>query len=175
MDCPQILRRRQEFKPRLITFQQIGHDTGHGAGGYIRDETGWFEYKKTAEATDEAIGYIWNFIKNDPHFSKNTAIVVRPECVRDDEVNLYGEIHHSHGYYYAHVNASIWWGPDFKKGFVSNDIVNRMDMAPTIARVLGVNATLAKGHLRPQVFAPHGGDLPKYEPLLGPVYENASF
>ena len=87
---------------------------------------------------------------------------------------MYGEIHHGHGYYYAHVNASIWWGPDFKKGFVSNDIVNRMDMAPTIARIKGVERTLAKGHLLPQVFAPHVGDLPEYVLLLGPLNESAS-
>jgi hypothetical protein len=78
---------------------------------------------------------------------------------------------HSHGYYYAHVNASILWAPDFNKGFVSNDIVNRIDMAPTIARILGVENTVTKGHLRPQLFASHVGPLPACELLLEPVDE----
>lgn len=166
-----IPRIMQEFKPKMLLFQQIGHDTGHGAGGYVRDETGWFEYHRTAESTDEAVGYLWNWIKNDPYFSKNTALVIRPECGRDDEVNFYGEIHHSDGYYQAHSNASIWWGPDFKKTYQTKEIVNRMDIVPTLARIFGVGDTFAKGHLRPQIFASHAGKLPDYVPLSGPVYE----
>ena len=158
---PMIL---QAFKPRLIIFQQIGHDTGHGAGGFLLQDTGYEEYVKCAESTDEAVGNIYDFIKNDPYFSTNTALIVRPEGGRDDEVNLYNEIHHSNGYYYAHRVASIWNGPDFKEGEVFKDVVNRMEIAPTITKMLGADAAFAKGHVRPHHFKEHVGQLPPYEP-----------
>ena len=155
----------QEFKPRMIVIQQVAHDTGHGAGGYLRDETGYLEYVSVAKSTNELVGQLLDFIKADPYFSTNTAIVVRPETGRDDEVNLYGEIHHSDGYYYAHRPASIWWGPDFKKDVVIDQVVNRMDMCPTLAFMLGADKTLAKGSVRPQVFAGHVTDLPQYRDI----------
>ncbi len=139
------------FKPRMLIFQQVGHDTGHGAGGYLRQQTGYPEYEKVARATDEQIGSIVRFIKNDPYFSKNTAIVVRPEFGRDDEVNLYGEVHHSSGYYYCARSASMWWGPDFKVG-KSDMLVNRLDAVPTITKIFGVDAVHANGRVLTPAF-----------------------
>ncbi len=156
---PKIL---QEFKPRLIVVQQIAHDTGHGAGGYLRDETGYLEYVKVATTTNELMGRIFDFVKKDPYFSQNTSIIVRPETGRDDEINLYGEINHSDGYYYAHRTASIWWGPDFKKGQVVKDVVSRMDMCPTLAFMMGADKTLAKGSVRPHMFESHVTGLTPY-------------
>jgi len=156
---PQVL---QAFKPRIITVQMVAHDTGHGAGGYLRDETGYLEYSAVAKSTDEMIRKIYDFVRNDPYFSTNTAIVIRPETGRDDEVNLYGEIHHSDGYYYAHRPASIWYGPDFKEGVVIKDVVNRMDMCPTLAWLMGVDKTFAKGYVRPHMFKSHVTGVPAY-------------
>ncbi len=138
------------FKPRMLLYQQVGHDTGHGAGGYLRQQTGYFEYERVAKTTDEQLGVLFDFIKNDPYFSKNTAIIIRPEFGRDDEINLYGEINHSSGYYYCQRSASIWWGPDFKVGS-SKDIVNRLDVAPTITKLMGGDATYSEGLFRPQM------------------------
>lgn len=153
----------QAFKPRLLIFQQIGHDTGHGAGGFLLQETGYKEYVKVAESTDEAVGKIYDWIKKDPYFSQNTALIIRPEGGRDDEVNMYGEINHSNGYYYAHRVASIWNGPDYKKGALLKNIVNRMEICPTITKTLGVDSTFAKGCVRPDLFLPHVGPLPPYK------------
>jgi hypothetical protein len=155
----------QEFKPRIITVQMVAHDTGHGAGGYLRDETGYLDYSDVARSTDEMFGQIYDFVRNDPYFSTNTAIVIRPETGRDDEVNLYGEIHHSDGYYYAHRPASVWFGPDFKEGVRIKDVVNRMDMAPTLAWMMGAEKTMAKGHVRNHMFKDHVTGLPEYKSI----------
>ena len=153
----------KEFKPRVMFYQQVGHDTGHGSGGLLRDETGFFEYSQVIRSTDEAIGEIIRFVKNDPYFSKNTAIIIRPEFGRDDEINLYGEIHHSEGYYYCYRSASIWNGPDFKPG-VSDVVVNRLDFAPTVAAVFNAPAPYSDGQVRDQLWAPHVGYKGKYTP-----------
>ena len=150
---PSIL---QEFKPKMLIFQQTGHDTGHGAGGLLRDETGWFEYSQVIQSTDEGVGRIIDFVKNDPYFSKNTAIIIRPEFGRDDEVNLYGEIHHSEGYYYCEQTASIWHGPDFKSG-VSNKLVNRRSFTPTLAALFNAPAPYVQGPIHKDLWASHVG------------------
>ena len=160
---PQIL---QAFKPRMLIFQQVSHDTGHGAGGYLRYETGYDEYRSTAISTDEAVGQVIEFVKNDPYFSQNTAIVVRPEFGRDDEVNAYGEIHHSKGYYYAQRPASIYWGPDFNTGFDGKTVISRLDMAPTLTKLFNVEATDAMGQVVPGLFKPEVGELPAYIPYV---------
>ncbi len=160
---PQIL---QAFKPRMLIFQQVSHDTGHGAGGYLRYETGHDEYRSTAISTDEAVGQVIDFVKNDPYFRQNTAIVVRPEFGRDDEVNAYGEIHHSKGYYYAQRSASIYWGPDFNTGFDGKTVISRLDMAPTLTKLFNVEATEAMGQVVPGLFKSGVGEIPTYVPYV---------
>lgn len=157
---PQIM---QTFKPRMILWQQVGHDAGHGNGGFLRQETGYFEYKKVAEVTDEQIGRIYDWVKADPYFSKNTAIVIRPEFGRDDEINLYGEVHHSEGYYYAHRSASIFWGPDFKQGS-SGLLVNRHDISKTLVGMFNVDAAYSTGQMRHHMFKESVGKIPEYKP-----------
>lgn len=154
----------QAFKPRILIFQQVGHDTGHGAGGYLRYETGHDEYMSVAQSTDEGVGNIINFVKNDPYFSQNTAIVVRPEFGRDDEVNVFGEIHHSQGYYYAQRVASIYYGPDFNKGVDKKTAISRLDMCPTLTKLFNVDAKLSQGQVSPGLFKPEVGTLPAYKP-----------
>ncbi len=153
----------QEFKPRMLLWQQVGHDAGHGNGGFLRQETGYFEYKHVAETTDEQVGQIFDWVKNDPYFSQNTTIVLRPEFGRDDEVNMYGEVHHSEGYYYAHRSASIFWGPDIKAG-KSDLLVNRHDISKTLVAMFNVDAAYSIGQIRSRMFREHVGKLPEYRP-----------
>lgn len=151
------------FKPRMLLWQQVGHDSGHGNGGFLRQETGYFEYSKVAKTTDEQVGRIFDFVKNDPYFSQNTTIVIRPEFGRDDEINLYGEVHHSEGYYYAHRSAAIFWGPDIKVGR-SDLVVNRHDISKTLVGMFNVDAMYSQGQIRNHMFKEHVGKLPEYKP-----------
>lgn len=153
------------FKPKLLIYQQVGHDTGHGAGGYLRQQTGYFEYEKVCKTTDEQLGTLFDFIKNDPYFSKNTAILIRPEFGRDDEINLYGEVNHTDGYYYCGRSAAIWWGPDFKAGGRSKTVVNRLDIVPTITKMFNVDAVYSHGQVRTDLFKDEiARQLPTYTP-----------
>ncbi len=153
------------FKPRLIILQINGHDTGHGGGSLNLEETGYDDYLKVINYTDELLGDLLDFVEGDPYFSQNTAIVMRPECGRDDETTIYHELHHSPGYYQSHRSASIFYGPDFKSGHVVKDVVHRLDMCPTIVKMFGADANFAKGSVRSQIFEEHVGALPAYEAL----------
>ena len=91
---------------------------------------------------------------------------MRPEFGRDDEVNAYGEIHHSKGYYYAQRSASIYWGPDFNTGFDGKTVISRLDMAPTLTKLFNVEATEAMGQVVPGLFKSGVGEIPTYVPYV---------
>ena len=155
---PHVLK---EFKPKMIIYRQVGHDTGHGAGVDFGQQNGYLEYEKVCKTTDEQLGKIIDFVKSDPYFSRNTAIVVRPEFGRDDEINLYGEINHSVGYNQTCRSAEIWWGPDFKVG-VDKGLKNRMDLVPSLTTLFNVDATFAIGQVHPEMFKDSVGRFPAY-------------
>ena len=122
---PAVLQRDM---PRMIVCREMAHDVGHES---------FREYRHVVRATDSAIGALFDWINADPYFSQNTAIVIRPDFGRDDEVNAQGELHHSEGFYYTHRVASIFWGPGFPKGVDRKTVINRRDLAHIIATLLG--------------------------------------
>jgi arylsulfatase A-like enzyme len=137
---PRMMQRR---RPRILVCRETVHDVGHDDyEGYLR----------AVRATDLAIGKVFDWIRSDPYFHDNTAIVVRPEFGRDDELNAHGELHHSYGFYCTHRVASIFWGPDFNRGIDRKTIIKSIDMAPTLARLFGVDATHAQGRVVPGLF-----------------------
>ena len=93
-----------------------------------------------------------DWVKNHPCFSRHTAIVIRPEFGRDDEVNAHGDLHHSQGFYYTHRVASIFWGPGFNRGVDKKTVISCLDMAPTLARIFNVDASYAQGRVVPGLF-----------------------
>lgn len=145
---PEIMK---VFKPRMLLFHQTGHDAAHGNGGYPREQTGYSEYQQVCRTTDEQIGKIFDFVKADPYFSRNTTILVRPEFGRDDEITRYGEIHHSTGFYQSHYSAEFWWGPDIRPG-LEKALKNRLDIAPTLTRIFNVDAPFALGQAHTEMF-----------------------
>jgi len=147
---PQILK---AFKPKLIDVQVLALDDAHADFGYWNYNTDFVEYVKHIETTDELLGKMWKEIQADPYLRETTSLLIRPECGRDDEVNIYGQLGHSEGNYYAHHAWMIAVGPDFRKGAVVNDLVQRRDLCPTITYFMsGQNAEHSTGHVRTQLF-----------------------
>jgi len=134
----------EHYRPRILICRERTHDIGHES----------FEsYLDAVKATDVAIGRIFAFVKNHPAFARNTAIVIRPEFGRDDEVTADGHLHHSYGFYSSHRVASIFWGPDFRQGIDRKTVISALDMAPTLAGLFGVSAVHAQGDVISALFA----------------------
>ena len=121
---PAIMHERM---PRILVLHETGHDVGHES---------YEKYLEAVRATDRKVGRIFDWVKNDRYFSQNTAIILRPEFGRDDEINSAGELHHSEGFYCAHRVARIFWGPDVTPGVDTTTVINRRDMAPMLARLV---------------------------------------
>ena len=127
-------------KPPILVCRETADDAGHDS---------YEKYLRAVKATDAGVGRLFDWIKAHPDFSQNTAIVIRPEFGRDDEVNNQGQLHHSEGFYYTHRVASIFWGPDFKQGVDRKTIISQLDMTPTLAALFGVKAVHAHGRVMP--------------------------
>ncbi len=126
----------KEFKPKLITLQILGLDDAHADAGFWDHDTDYEQYLRHIAATDELFGALYDFVRQDPYLRDTTSILLRPECGRDDEVNIYGQLHHSQGNYYAHNVWTLGVGPDFKKGALFKEKVMRRDLCPTVAYLL---------------------------------------
>ena len=137
---PQVMRR---LRPRIVVCKSTAHDVGHDS---------YEHYLQRVKSTDAAIGRVFDWVRADPVFCDNTAIVLRPEFGRDDEVNVYGSLHHSYGFYYTHRVASIFWGPDFNRGVDQKTVVRAVDIAPTLTKIFGIDATYAQGRVAPGLF-----------------------
>lgn len=120
---PQMM---QHTRPQILICRETAHDVGHES---------YEAYLSALKSTDAAIGKVFNWVKSHPYFGGNTAIVIRPEFGRDDEVNAYGHLHHSCGFYYTHRVASIFWGPDFRRGVDRKTVIRSRDMAPALAKL----------------------------------------
>jgi arylsulfatase A-like enzyme len=136
-------RALETSEARLIVWRHLAPDVGHqSVDAYLR----------TVQDGDAAIGRLWDWVLRHPRFGGNTAIIVRPEFGRDDEVNANGELHHSYGFYCTHRVATIFWGPDFNRGIDSHTVISSLDMAPTLARLVHVNAGDVAGRVAPGLF-----------------------
>lgn len=142
------------FRPKLITIQMLALDDAHADAGFWDYDTDYEQYRQHIAATDELIGNLYDFIRADPYLRDTTAILLRPECGRDDEVNAYGQLHHSQGNYYAHNVWTLGVGPDFREGAVFPEKVMRRDLCPTVVYALTGRdlARHASGSVRTPLF-----------------------
>ena len=137
-----IPRIMQRLRPRVLVCRQREHEIAHASYG---------RYLRAVSVSDDAIGRVFNWVKQHPYFSGNTAIVIRPEFGRDDEVNDHGQLHHSFGFYCTHRVASIFWGPDFNRGVDRKTVIDTLDMAPTLARAFRVHPIHMQGRMQGRV------------------------
>ena len=123
-DIPRVLASQ---KPRIIVCRESSFDCGHASVD---------RYLSAVKITDACVGRVFDWVQRDHGFSRNTAIVFRPEFGRDDEVNAYGQLHHSYGFYSTHRVASIFWGPGFNRGVDCETVITSRDLVPRLTRLL---------------------------------------
>jgi hypothetical protein len=146
----------RDFKPKMITVQVLALDDAHpDFGSSTRGgATGLETYLQHLGVLDELIGGLWSQIQSDPGLRGTTALLIRPDTGRDGEVDRYGQLGHSHGDYHAHTVWTSALGPDFAKGRVVRERVDRRDLAPTVTYLMsGESAEHATGRIRTEMFA----------------------
>lgn len=157
--APQILK---TFRPKCLTIQIVGLEDAHREAGSASRHTGFDVYRHHLGTMDELIGDLWTEIQHEPTLRDRTALVIRPECGRNEEIDRLGQLSHSPGSPSSHSVWCMALGPDFKRGHLVEHRVQRRDIAPTLTYLMtGRGAAWSNGHVRTQMFADRFG-LPDY-------------
>lgn len=132
------------FKPRLCAVVLQNADVAHGSyNGYV----------EVIRRNDAALGELWALVKSDPELRDSTAFVVVPEFGRDRDLNSRRGLDHGDGSEDLGFVTCVAWGPDFRRGVITKDDVQVIDVAPTVCDLLGARARHANGKLLPGLYA----------------------
>lgn len=135
----------QIFRPSLLCVSLTNADVAHGSyNGYV----------DVLRRNDQELGRILDLVAADPQLRDSTSILVLPEFGRDRNLNQRNGLDHGDGSPELQKVACIAAGPDFAAtGKVVDAECNTIDVCPTVCRLLGVDAPLARGKPLPRLFA----------------------
>jgi hypothetical protein len=95
---------------------------------------------------------LWQFIQSNPELKTNTTLVIMNEFGRDpDGSGTNGFFNHRTNTECCRMAWSMVLGPAAKKPQVVDRVIRQIDMAPSVARWMGIEAEKAAGSLLPEL------------------------
>ncbi len=134
----------QKLKPKLLMINYNDPDYVHW--GYKS------HYTTGISIIDQGIKRLVDTIKVDEEYRDNTVLCIVPDCGRDSNPFLAVPYQHHFNSKSAHEIFALFWGKGIKKNQVIDRPVSQIDIAPTIAKILGFNADYAEGNILEEVF-----------------------
>lgn len=124
------------FKPTLVGVALQQADAAHNSyNGYV----------EIIRRNDAEVGAMLDAIEQDPELRDSTAILVVPEFGRDRDLNERNGLDHGDGSEELGKVALFAAGPDFKSGKTMKETIRTVDVCPTVAKLLDVDAPFASG------------------------------
>lgn len=139
------VRAMRELRPRFMMINYNDPDYVHwGNPAY---------YFNGIRVIDEELERLVTTVEADAFYRDNTLFFVVPDCGRDN--NRVAEVPFQHHFNSksAHEIFALCLGPGVPGGVVIERQVQQADVAPTLARFMGVQAKHAEGSVLPEVFA----------------------
>jgi predicted AlkP superfamily pyrophosphatase or phosphodiesterase len=135
----------KEKKPNLIFINFREPDYS----GHKKD---WHGYLKGIKDTDSLIYEFYKFINSDEHYKNTTALFITNDHGRhlDNVAEGFCE-HGDHCIGCKHINFYAF-GPDFKKGFITNKYRTQVDLTSTIAYILKLKMKYCQGKPMLEIF-----------------------
>lgn len=129
-----------EHEPNLmlINFKQPDF-SGHAADSLA--------YLQGIFDTDNYVNLIWNFIQNNAHYKNKTALIITNDHGRHTAGHLDGYVSHGDTCEGCRHIEFLALGPDFKKNYTSTTAFEQIDIAPTIAYLLGFKMPYGDGKI----------------------------
>jgi hypothetical protein len=135
----------QIFRPPLLCVSLTSADVAHGS---------YNAYVDVIRRNDQELGRIVDIVGGDPQLKDSTSIFVLPEFGRDKNLNQRNGLDHGDGSPELQRVACVAVGPDFKSsGKVIDAACETIDVCPTVCRLLGVDAPLARGKVLPRILS----------------------
>ena len=133
----------QIFRPQLLCVSLTSADVAHGS---------YNAYVDVIRRNDQELGRIVDIVNGDPQLKDSTSIFVLPEFGRDKNLNQRNGLDHGDGSPELQRVSVVATGPDFKtSGKVVDAACETIDVCPTICRLLGTDAPLARGKVLPRI------------------------
>lgn len=120
----------------LINFKQPD------AAGHSGDS---LAYVKGIIDTDEYTKQIWDFIQTNKHYRNKTTLIITNDHGRHTSGYLDGFISHGDNCTGCKQIELMVLGPEFKKNHISTTSYSQIDIAPTIAYLLGFKMPFGNG------------------------------
>jgi hypothetical protein len=132
----QTILQTEEPGLMLINFKQPD------AAGHSGDS---LDYLQGIFDTDNYVNIIWNFIQNNDHYKNKTALIVTNDHGRHTAGHLDGFVSHGDDCAGCRHIEFLGLGPDFKENYISTTAYSQIDIAPTIAYLLGFKMPFGNG------------------------------
>ena len=133
-----------KLKPKLLMINYNDPDYVHW--GYQS------HYTKGISIIDQGIKRLVDTIKLDEQYRDNTVLCIVPDCGRDSNPFLAVPYQHHFNSKSAHEIFALFWGKGIKKNQVVERQVSQIDIAPTVAKIMGFNADYVEGNILEEVF-----------------------
>ena len=111
----------------------------------------WLGYSSKIEEGSENIVEFWTRIQIDPVYQDNTLLIVTTDHGRHDDGVLSGWIDHGCSCRGCRQVFLLAIGPGIRQGFVSDEPVSFLDIAPTVAHVMGVDFPYHRGRILTEI------------------------
>ena len=127
----------------LVNFKQPD------ASGHANDSLGYLQGIIT---TDNYIYQLWQQIQNDPFYKDQTTLIVTNDHGRHTAGHLDGFVSHGDSCYGCRHIELFAIGPDFKKNYVTDWHYEQIDIANTVAELMGFYMPTSKGKVIKNIF-----------------------
>jgi len=124
------------FRPKVVGVVLGNADVAHGS---------YNAYVDVIRRNDSELGRLWEFVQADAELRNSTSIFVLPEFGRDKNLNQRNGLDHGDGSEELTRVACVAAGPEIPAGKTYEKMVDSVDIAPTIAQLLGVRTEHAQG------------------------------
>jgi arylsulfatase A-like enzyme len=112
----------------------------------------WNEYLQSIRETDHYVRLLWDHLQQNPRYRDKTALLMTNDHGRHADGVDTGFV--SHGDRCEGCRHIIFFaiGPDFRKGLIIDTKREQIDIAPTIARLLGFSMPGSEGAVMTELF-----------------------
>jgi hypothetical protein len=109
-------------------------------------------YTNAIAIIDRGIRRIMNAVDADPEYRENTIFCIVPDCGRDSNPFLAVPYQHHFNSRSAHEIFALFVGKGIKANQIVDRKVSQIDVAPTLAQLMGFKAEYAEGNVLEEVF-----------------------
>ncbi len=138
-------RALHQLRPRLMMVNYQDPDYVHWGNAS--------HYTRAIQIIDDGLQRLVETVDADPFYRGNTVFVITPDCGRDENPLMDVPFQHHFNSRAAHETWAVVFGSGIERGRTLDRSVDQSAIAPTVAAIMGFQASRAEGNVLTEVFA----------------------